>query len=333
MIFAYQMRLVCLCLEAIFLVNLTASTALLVLHRTTGRAAAAMRPQQAAKLFFTLRLFPSALSLFVVILLCIPSYLRYEPNFVNERLGWFCLITSVLGLALCLTSVYKLIRLLTQRYFLDRQCRRMESISPAHLCSSTLGETSAFVLEEDVFGWPLLALVGILRPRLIISRRLLNTLSDKQLEAALCHERAHQLSRDNLKRAFTLVAPGVLPFVGGLSFLERQWERFAELAADDHATNGRIDHSLALAEALIQVARMGNVEHRIPLATSLSASSLELATRVNRLLAVDAPELQHRSGSKLFWNPSLVFVLAVASILLLPEVLGPLHRFLESLLH
>jgi hypothetical protein len=81
------------------------------------------------------------------------------------------------------------------------------------------------------------------------------------------------------------------------------------------------------------VARLRNIERRIPLASSLSACNLELAMRVDRLMAIDpATLLQGRSG-RFSWNSFLAVVAFATSLMLLSQVLYPLYRLLESLLH
>jgi Zn-dependent protease with chaperone function len=328
MTFSYGIRLACLCLELVFLANLAVSIVVLGLSRHAARASRTMRPQRAARLFFALRLLPFLSSLGVIALLCVPSYLRYEQNVGRERVGWFCLVAAALGLTLCLTSVYRSIRVLAQLYFIEKRFRPLP-----RLLSKLPADTRLCLAEDDGSGSPLLALVGVVRPKLIVSRRLLETLSPVQFEAALRHERAHQRSRDNLKRLLLAMAPGILPFTGGFAGIERHWERYAELAADDDAADGRIDRAVALAEALIQVARLGNIERRIPLASSLSARNLDLAMRVDRLLALNPTAPLQRRGSKVSRNSSLIFFGSVIFLALLPEALHPLHRLLESLLH
>ena len=88
----------------------------------------------------------------------------------------------------------------------------------------------AWIVESDA---PLLALGGIVRPRLVISRGVVGALSAEQLAAALRHERAHWASHDNLKRLCILLTPGILPFAGSSQTLERGWRKFTEWAADD----------------------------------------------------------------------------------------------------
>lgn len=325
--FSYATRLTCLCLEVIFLVNLAASVVVLALSRHAARAALGMRPRQAARLFLTLRLVPFLSSLCVVISICIPSYIRYERNIGSEQIGWFCLLTSALGLALCLSSVSRYIRALVQLHFLHKECCLL------HPVTSTAEENRLYVTGDDEPGSPFLALVGILRPRLIVSPCLLRNLSTEQFAVALSHERAHERSQDNLKRLLLAVTPGILPFMRGSDALERHWERYAELAADDDATFGEPDRSLALAEALLQVARLGKIARSMPLASSLAAHDLELARRIDRLMSADSLSKPQRLRDRPSWSSYLLLAGCAALLVLLSEVLYPLYRLLEALLH
>ena len=60
---------------------------------------------------------------------------------------------------------------------------------------------------------PVLAVAGVVHPRLVISRRVMHGLTAEQRDAALRHERAHRTSRDNIKRFLILLSPDVLPFL------------------------------------------------------------------------------------------------------------------------
>jgi hypothetical protein len=325
LIFPYSIRLICLCLEMIFLVNLTVSILVLVLSWLFFKAARRMRAKQAASLFFGLRLLPFGLSVLVVATLCIPSYLRYEQNTGSEGMGLFCLSTAWMGLALVLSALVRGGGALGQLRRISVALRGMQT--------SCVAETEICVADERRFGAPLMALVGVLRPRLLVSPQLLQALSTQQLEAALLHERGHQLSQDNLKRLLMAVTPCVLPFVNVLATIERRWERFAELAADDYATEGRADRSIALAEALVHVARLSHFERRIPLASSLSAVNRDLALRVDRLLSMDA-KLPQKGNRPLFAGKSLIpMILTIVLLAILSNFFHPLYELLESLLH
>ena len=124
----------------------------------------------------------------------------------------------------------------------------------------------------------------------------MNALPAEQLAAALRHEEAHRVSRDNLKRLLLLLTPGLLPGLHGFHAIERGWARFTEWAADDEAVAGDAHLSLYLAAALVRIARMGGAPAPSPLATSFLGDSRELSARVDRLLS-PAPAAPARTGN------------------------------------
>src|SRR5213078_4824054 len=78
---------------------------------------------------------------------------------------------------------------------------------------------------------PAMTLAGILRPRLLVTRRLIEALTDEELRAAVAHERCHHQSRDNLKRLAMRATPDALSLFPAGRRLERAWS----LAAEHHA--------------------------------------------------------------------------------------------------
>src|SRR5262249_40710343 len=140
-------------------------------------------------------------------------------------------------------------------------------------------------------------LAGILHPRVLVARRVLQTLTPQQLAVALRHEEAHRASRDNLKRLLLILCPGLLPFAGGFRKLECQWLRLTEWAADDHAVNGDPRRSLTLAEALIRVARLNPMICSAPIFHGLLDEDFE--ARLARLLH-PSPEVKEQPASRGF---------------------------------
>jgi hypothetical protein len=188
----------------------------------------------------------------------------------------------------------------------------------------------AWVVETDA---PLIALAGILRPRLAIARSVVAALTPAELAAALRHEQAHRVSRDNLKRLLALLAPGILPFADGFGRLEQGWAKFAEWAADDWAAGGNARHSLDLAAALICVARLGNSPQTPALVTSLSADSQDLSARVNRLIAAQSQRRTSGGGALILaGGATLCLASAIAATLTRPAVFHSAYRLLESLI-
>jgi Zn-dependent protease with chaperone function len=158
----------------------------------------------------------------------------------------------------------------------------------------------------------------------------MSALSPRELAAALRHERAHQISRDNLKRLFLLLTPGILPFFRGYEALERGWSKFTEWAADDTAVAGSSRRSLALAAALVRIARMGASPQPTPLMTSLLGGAQDLSARVDRLLhSTPQPE---RKAPVLIGSASLLLSCSLVAVVLQPSTFHSVHRILEHLI-
>src|SRR2546430_9995208 len=101
MIVPYALRLLCLCLASFFLVNALLGFAVSIASRAAVRVAETMRPRNATRFLFALRLLPLGLGISTVLGLCVPSYLWLEPESTPERVGWTCLLLAFLGAAGC----------------------------------------------------------------------------------------------------------------------------------------------------------------------------------------------------------------------------------------
>src|ERR1019366_10566357 len=101
----------------------------------------------------------------------------------------------------------------------------------------------------------LMALVGVLRPRLFVARRLLDALTAEELAASVAHEAGHRRAWDNLKRLAMRAAPDLLAITGIARGIERRWASASDHAADRRAA-GDGPTRCALASALVKVARL-----------------------------------------------------------------------------
>lgn len=290
---SYGFKLVCLSLAAFFIVHCVAALAAGWFAPLAIRVAGRMRARAAARFLLTARFAPLGIAVFVVAALCVPSYLWFEPEATAEEVGPACLAAAMLGLAVWAISLLRGVRgiLLSRR-------------AP--------GRT--------------IALVGVMRPRVVVASEARSVLSPQELDAALRHEDAHAASRDNLKRLLMLIAPDALPFFRrGFVAMEQAWKKFAEWAADDEAVNGDAERSLALADALVRVARLGSATAG-PLVTSLTDG--DLTARVDRLLGA-TPE-----GAPDRWTPAVgaVTAVALAGVILRPDALVGVYDLLERLI-
>lgn len=324
----YLLRLLCLCFATFFIVHAASAILVWIGAPAALRVAQHSKPGFAAKFLFLFRMFPFALTLFVVLGFCIPSYLWLEPANKGEQVGFACLSAAAMGLTIWMLSVFRV------GFSLLRTSRYMSSCQRNGQEVKVDGEASpVLVVKRDA---PVMAVAGLVRPKLIVSRGVLSKLTPEQREAAFRHEQAHQASRDNLKRFLCLLAPDALPFVSGFKKIERQWSRYTEWAADDHAVAGNSERALSLAAALVSVAKMGVDHHPAFLLSSLYsplvAEDEDLAVRVDRLLREQqyaekplAPLVQVAR------NVALVVGSLVVAAMVWPGSLGSVHQILEKL--
>jgi hypothetical protein len=283
-----------------------------------------MRAQSAARLLFWLRLFPFALASIAIAGLCVPSYLWFEPQGQAEPIGPICAAAAALGMLLWVLAGIRGLTAVVRTFAFVRKCRK----SGRELWAP--GEASPILVVDAAA--PLLALSGIVRPRLFLSRGVWETLAPEELQAALRHEQAHRKSRDNLKRLVFLLFPEVVPFVPSFAALERRWAVVSEWAADDAASGGDDRWALWLASALVRVARMGRGTQPA-LAASLTACGCGLEARVNRLLQASALCQESASRHGMRWQSAVWLAGAFAAALIfLPPALSSVHRLLEILL-
>jgi Zn-dependent protease with chaperone function len=322
----YLLRMVCLCLASFFVLNAVAALLVRISCKSAIRFAESRAPGTAARFLLALRILPFALAILFVGGLCVPSYLWLEPAATAERVGLLSVVLGLLGALTWSVSVARTAHSLASSLRHNRLCRLVgEEIRVP-------GESSSLVIVEN--DAPLLALSGLIRPRLLISSGVLHALSSEELDTALAHEQAHRRSRDNAKRFLLLLAPDIFPFVRPLRTLERAWSKFAEWAADDQAAGGDANRAVSLAAALVHVARMGSAPRLPFLSTSLLACDRDLSARVNRLLQASpiAPARFAPTQARLR-TISLLLGAGVAALLLAPSALPLVHELLELFLH
>jgi Zn-dependent protease with chaperone function len=321
----YLLRLLCLCLASFFAVNAVAGLLILLASRTAVRMADSMRARSAARFLLAVRLLPCGLGIGAVLALCVPSYLWLEPQASSERIGWACLTLAILGATSCFGSIVRVVRALAASLRLKRSWQQ------AGYETLLLGELlDAVIVEQDAM---FLALVGLFRPRLVVSRVLLRSLSLEELHLALQHENAHRVSRDNLKRFFLLLAPSSIPLLRLHNSLERSWKKLSEWAADDEAVRGDSHRALSLAAALLRVARMGAAPRLSFLHTSLCADDHDLSARVERLLRIQPlPAKPLGPARSLAIGSSLGIAACLAALFAWPATLSSVHRLLEIFL-
>jgi hypothetical protein len=281
---SYFIRLTEVCLAAYFLMNLAVGMMVSGVSAMAVRRAERMRPAAGARLLLLLRLAPTTLSLLTVLAFCVPSYLRFEHD-AEESVGLLCSALAVCGLLLLAASIVRMVWgiVLSARFLRQFQ------------------GSSGLVFS----------LVGLLRPQVIVSGPIREALSSVQMDAAMRHEAAHSNSLDNLKRLAIYATPSLLP--GSFGKLESGWNRLTEWAADDAAVAGEPRRAIALAEALVCVARLSGQHAFGPIVSSLVAGQEDLSQRVGRLLASQPAQVSDIPGKWIILLPMLAVVTLVVS--------------------
>jgi len=183
----------------------------------------------------------------------------------------------------------------------------------------------AFEIDADV---PIMALVGVVRPRLLIARGVLQALSGEELSASVAHEIGHQRAWDNLKRLAMRTAPDLMTTTAAARAVERRWASASEQAADRQACHsGRA--RCALASALVKVARLAPPATPIadPVCTLVEGG--EIASRVQRLLE-DAPAA---TPPRAAWHWPALALGSTAVALAYAPLLRGVHALTELIVH
>lgn len=296
---SYLGRFACQSLAAFFLAHTALAGLVSLVARSFIGRVIYLSPSVASRLLIALRLLPAGGAGLFVAVICIPSYLLFEPGRTLEQIGPVLLIAALFGFAICLSGLFRGVSAVIR--------------SSRYLSKHREDEGLVFLLA------------GVFRPRLIISRAVRVTLTDEEFEVALRHEQAHAQYQDNLKRLLILISPNVFPFSGAFLTLETTWRRVAEWAADDSAVADSPERALALASALIRLSRALAVVTPQPLFTSLLADTDDLRMRIERLIA--GSPVQKTLPRNMIWGIALM---VIAASFFAPATLRPVHQFLEA---
>jgi Zn-dependent protease with chaperone function len=283
-------------------------------------AFAAQRLAGSSRRLLAMRLLPAAASLVFTVGVFVPSYVLFEPRDVAEgidvTLTALAATAGAVILGACARSIAAWLRA-------ARRARVWtQAASPLVLPGAPV---PAFRIEAPR---PLMALVGIVRPRLIVSSGLVDALTPEELEASVAHELGHHKARDNFKRLAMRGAPDVLCWLPAAAHLERRWAAAAEHTADAAGcTTSEI--RLALASALVKVARLMPAPGPAGEPISTLVGGGDIASRVERL--IDERAAGEPSRSRTAARIAAV-ALAVASIALVyAPLLEGVHRTTEIL--
>jgi hypothetical protein len=263
---------------------------------------------------FLRRLLPLAGLLAGALVLMAPAFLLHEPARADERPGLVASALAAFGLLLLGATVARAVRaFLATRRLVAEWSRDAQEIALPGQPAPAFGIAHSF---------PVVAVVGVFRPRLFIARPVLQALTPDELQAVVAHEAWHVRAGDNLKRWLMACAP-TIGFRSLAGRLEREWEEAMEIEADRGAGG-----ALELASALVKTARLApaGADLRVPAAAFHGGGSI--ARRIDRLVRGSRPDEAAHPALRIG-----VAAAAVAALASLPAVWPVLHRVGEAVLH
>ncbi len=296
-----------------------------VAHSGLRARLARLAPGEQARHLLALALFPAAAGLLAAGLAAL-AWLVHEPRSTDETLGPVLLALALLGLAVVAWRAGSAgLDAASSRRLVARFRREGRDLAGFPLPA----------LQAD-HPFPVAALAGVWRPRLLIADRVLEALQPAEIDAVVAHELAHLQARDNLKRLLLAASPDPLALTGVGRRLRSEFLGAAEAAADARACV-RVP-ATTLARAIVKVAGLVPEGARLDLAIASFHHDGSLASRVRALVGRDAEPLDeiHEPRGRSPRGIAIRAVLLLGSISALAgsgAALAMLHGALERLVH
>ncbi len=327
----YELLGLCLTLTALLTLNTLASLAAAIVWRGLKQRAQGWSAISRVRLLFALRVFPPLAALIGVAAFILPSYLIYEPHQTGETVNLKLAALPLLSAAGIVLAVWR--GLMTWRATRRLTINWLRQAEPISLNNVAI---PAYRLKHH---FPIIAIVGALRPRLFIADGVFHSLSSEEIAAAIAHENGHLVARDNLKRSLLRICRDVLTIAPCGRALDRAWTEDSESAADEHAARASSETALDLASALVKIARLvpAGMRPAMPAGVSLIGDDISgIVHRVHRLtqLAGMADNGEGRGGMAWRFTSWATFGALVAAVTFLTtqtHFLASVHELIEQI--
>ena len=286
-----------------------------------------------AEILFVMRIGPPVIAIVAIAAFMIPSYLLYEPAVTDEYVSWkLGTIAGISAIGVGLAFLRGVRSWLATRSLLQEW---LASSTPIALDGINV---PTYVLRHS---FPIIAVVGALRPKLFVADQVLESLSEEELVGAIAHEYGHLAAHDNFKRSVMRISRAALLLIPCGRSLDRAWSDASESAADEHAAQRSSVVALNLASALVRIARMIPKGQQQIMPASVSAflagheDKPRVGVRVQRLveLAATDPRLLGSSAPLVRFMPWVVLTVFVVGSVMIesrPQVLAVVHAFVEE---
>ena len=319
-----------LLLAALLTFNSVATLIIAGLWRLAGRAIDNWTAAARARLLFSLRILPAVLAFLTVSLLLVPAYLAHEPRHAAETVSFKLGLLAIFSATGIAVSVYRGIG---------------AHRATANLTSDWLRQGKPIEIPginirsyEIRHAFPLIGIVGFLRPRLFIASQVLEVLTPEEISAAVAHENGHLTARDNLKRGLLQACRDALLIIPCGRLLDRSWSEASEEAADENAARQGNGVALDLASALVKIARIIPLGARPTMPAGVFLLGDEetkgIKSRVRRLIALATSE---RQGSRydvltrlVVWSPATMLLIGFVIAATNPYLLTRVHHLIED---
>jgi Peptidase family M48 len=318
-------------LAAMLVLNSIASLVVSLLWNVFGKRIRQWSAANCAQTLFLLRVVPALIGVCCVLFLFAPAYLAHEPREDHEDVSLKLAMVaafSALGIGMAIfrgVAAWRATSRLTAEW--------MKDAKPIHIARFNI---PAYQVRHK---FPLIAVVGALRPRLFVASQIFDMLTPDELAAALEHEAGHIFAYDNLKRGLMRACRDTLLIIPCGRGLDTAWVEASEAAADEYAARGRRKIGLDLASALVKIAR--SIPFGIRPTTAVGAhliggedAGIGFKERVRRLLQIANDSKGESRGQSWFsrnasWIPVGVALLFMGITATQPHVLSTVHAVIE----
>jgi hypothetical protein len=323
----FHLLCLALCLAVMFLVLVATSVLSVPLVRLLERRLKGGNPRTAANALLIFRLLPFSLAIAVSLGLALPAFMEFEPPSTQEMVSWPLIVLAVSGCGVLALTFVRWLRILRMTRLMQHEWQKHSRPVP--------GMASHVPLYRVETRASLLAVIGIFRPKIFVSRTVAEELTQAELAAALSHEIAHVRSYDNLKQLLMkITAPPA--WIPGLQGSDEAWTRASEMAADESALAEGAS-ALELSSALIKVGRLSlgrtvpgalAASHLVP--CGCNSATLTRAAHLRDLLEKGTAALPAKNSGRGMIVTALLLA-GVIYISCLVTLLPAVHETLEFL--
>lgn len=310
--------------------NSLASLAASVAWRLLGRHTRYWSATTQASIIFLLRIAPAVAGLACLVLLIIPAYVQHEPRSTSEAVSYKLALIAFLSAAGIGLAVVR-------RIASWRATARLTADWLSHgLRISIPGiDIPCYEIQHQ---FPVIAIVGILRPQLFIASQIFERLQPEEISSAVAHEMGHLIARDNLKRGLLRACRDALLIIPCGRMLDSHWSQASEVAADEYAAGQGKRVALDLASALVKIARMipSGARPAMPAGVFLVGDEPGgIKARVSRLVQLAGAEQEPAHGEVRLPGTVLWLSLASATLIFLfsathTSTLATVHSLIEQ---